>query len=65
MGYDAEINEFQVPMHHVNSEPSFRLCVQGLGGISPCDGPVAFNSQVTTFQHRIDYVIQGFSGQSE
>ena len=29
MGYAAEINEFQVPMHHVNSEPSFRLCVRG------------------------------------
>jgi hypothetical protein len=64
MGYEAEINEFQVPMHHVNSEPSFRLCVQGLGGISPCDGPAAFGSQVTSFQHRVDYVIQGFSGQS-
>ena len=65
MGYDAEINEFQVPMHHVNSEPSFRLCVQGLGGISPCDGPAAIGSQVTSFLHRVDYVIQGFSGQSE
>ena len=65
MGYDAEINEFQVPMHHVNSEPSFRLCVQGLGGFSPCDGPAAVGSQVTSFLHRSDYVIQGFSGQSE
>ena len=65
MGYIAEINEFLVPMHHINSEPSFRLCVQGLGGISPCDGPAAFGSQVTPFQHRVDYVIQGFSGQSE
>jgi hypothetical protein len=64
MGYLAEINEFQVPMHHVNSEPSFRLCVQGGFGLSPCDGPVSFGSEVTPFQHRIDYVIQGFSGQS-
>ena len=65
MGYDAEINEFQVPMHSIDSEPSFRLCVQGFGGFSPCDGAVAFNSQITPFQHRVDYVIQGFSGQSE
>ena len=66
MGYSSEINEFQVPMHHVNSEPSFRLCVQGLGGLAPCDGPIiSGTSQVTSFQHRIDYVIQGFSGQSE
>jgi len=65
MGYQSEINEFQVPMHHVNSEPSFRLCVQGGFGFSPCDGPLAGNSQVTSFQHRSDYVIQGFSGQSQ
>ena len=65
MGYVAEINEFQVPMHYVNSEPSFKLCVQGLGGLSPCEGFGAIGSQVTIFQHRSDYVIQGFSGQSE
>lgn len=65
MGYQSEINEFLVPMHHVNSEPSFRLCVQGGFGFSPCDGPLSGNSQVTSFQHRSDYVIQGFSGQSE
>ena len=29
MGYEPQSNEYQVPMHHVNSEPSFRLCVQG------------------------------------
>ena len=65
MGYAAEINEFQVPMHHVNSEPSFRLCVRGIG-LSPCDGPVEQigGSQITPFIHRSDYVIQGFSGQS-
>ena len=65
MGYDAEINEYQVPMHYVNSEPSFKLCIQGLGGLSPCEGFGAIGSQVTIFQHRSDYVIQGFSGQSE
>ena len=66
MGYEPESNEYQVPMHHVNSEPSFRLCVQGGFGLSPCDGPVGQvgGSQVTIFQHRVDYVIQGFSGQS-
>ena len=29
-----------------------------------CEGVVAFGSQITQFQHRSDYVIQGFSGQS-
>ncbi len=67
MGYEPVSNEYQVPMHHVNSEPSFRLCVQGGFGLSPCDGPIGQvgGSQVTIFQHRVDYVIQGFSGQSE
>ena len=67
MGYEAQSNEYQVPMHHVNSEPSFRLCVEGGFGFSPCDGPIGQvgGSQVTIFQHRVDYVIQGFSGQSQ
>lgn len=67
MGYIPEPNEFQVPMHAINSEPSFRLCIQGISGLSPCDGPVGAltGAQVTSFQHRSDYVIQGFSGQSQ
>ncbi|MBT5391019.1 MAG: M20/M25/M40 family metallo-hydrolase [Euryarchaeota archaeon] len=65
MGYAAEINEFQVPMHHVNSEPSFRLCVRGAFSLA-CEGVIiSGGSQITSFQHRVDYVIQGFSGQSE
>ena len=67
MGYIPESNEFQVPMHAINSEPSFRLCIQGISGLSPCDGPAGTltGAQVTSFQHRSDYVIQGFSGQSQ
>ena len=64
MGYTPQNNEFQVPMHHVNSEPSFRLCVRGAISLS-CEGLGAFGAQITPFQHRSDYVIQGFSGQSE
>jgi len=64
MGYTPQNNEFQVPMHHVNSEPSFRLCVRGAFSVS-CEGFGAFGAQITPFQHRSDYVIQGFSGQSE
>ena len=67
MGYEAQSYSYEVPMHHVNSEPSFRLCVQGSLGFSPCDGPIGQvgGSQVTIFQHRVDYVIQGLSGQSQ
>ena len=67
MGLSTQLNSFEVPMHKVNSEPSLRVCVQGSVGFgnTPCEGPTAFGSEVTEFQHRIDYVIQGFSGQSE
>ena len=65
MGLQTQLNSFEVPMHKVNAEPSLRICVQGLGGNSPCEGITAFGSVITEFQHRIDYVIQGFSGQSE
>ena len=64
MGMTSTLHSYQVPMHHVNAEPSLRICTQGLGGTSPCEGPFAFGSQVIQFQHRIDYVIQGFSGRS-
>jgi hypothetical protein len=67
MGLSTQLNSFEVPMHKVNSEPSLRVCVQGSVGFgnTPCEGPTAFGSEVTEFQHRSDYVIQGFSGQSE
>lgn len=67
MGLSTQLNSFDVPMHKVNSEPSLRLCVRGNVAFaeSPCEGPTAFGSEVTEFQHRVDYVIQGFSGQSE
>ena len=65
MGMSVTEHSYQVPMHHVNAEPSLRICIQGFGGNSPCEGPLAFGSQIEQFQHRIDYVIQGFSGRSE
>ena len=64
MGLTTTQHSYQVPMHHVNSEPSLRICVPGLNGLSVCEGFGDFNSQITQFQHRSDYVIQGFSGQS-
>ncbi|DAC47353.1 MAG TPA: M28 family peptidase [Candidatus Poseidoniales archaeon] len=68
MGMQTQLNSYEVPMHTVNSEPSLRICVQGnIGGLiqSPCEGPGSGGSDITEFQHRVDYVIQGFSGQSE
>ncbi|MEC8681947.1 MAG: M28 family peptidase [Candidatus Thermoplasmatota archaeon] len=65
MGMTATEHSYRVPMHHVNAEPSLRICIQGVGGNSPCEGPLAFGTQIIQFQHRVDYVIQGFSGFSE
>ena len=31
MGLTTTQHSYQVPMHHVNSEPSLRICVQGFG----------------------------------
>ena len=66
LGYQSTLHTYQVPMHSVNSEPSLRVCTPGTAGglgVVPCS-PADFGQQVTTFNHRMDYVIQGFSGQS-
>ena len=66
LGYQSTLHTYEVPMHSVNSEPSLRVCVPGaLGGIgvAPCS-PADAGQQITTFNHRMDYVIQGFSGES-
>ena len=65
MGMSTTLHSYQVPMHHVNAEPSLRICVPGLQGLSVCEGIGSFGSQIEQFQHRVDYVIQGFSGRSE
>ncbi len=62
MGYQTQMHSYPVDMFSVNSEPSLRMCLRGLGGNSPCEGPLSIGSQITEFEHRIDYVIQGYSG---
>ena len=64
LGYQATLHTYEVPMHSINSEPSLRVCEAGsLGSLVPCS-PGDVDQQITTFIHRSDYVIQGFSGQS-
>ena len=65
MGMSTQLNQYQVPMHHVNAEPSLEVCAPGFGGLCDEVGADLLGAQVTTFQHRIDYVIQGFSGTSQ
>ncbi len=65
LGYQATLHTYEVPMHSINSEPSLRVCEAGtIGnlGIVPCSP--ADDAQISTFIHRSDYVIQGFSGRS-
>lgn len=66
LGYQSTLHTYEVPMHSVNSEPSLRVCEPGTTGnfgIAPCS-PADVGQQITTFNHRMDYVIQGFSGES-
>jgi hypothetical protein len=65
MGMTTQLNQFQVPMHFVEAEPSLQVCIQGLGGVCDSFGSDFLGAEVTTFQHRVDYVIQGFSGRSQ
>ena len=67
LGYQSTLHTYEVPMHSVNSEPSLRVCEAGaspLGTFVPCS-PGDIGQQITTFNHRMDYVIQGFSGESQ
>ena len=66
LGYQSTLHTYEVPMHSVNSEPSLRVCTPGAAGgfgVAPCS-PADIGQQITTFNHRMDYVIQGFSGES-
>ena len=65
LGYQSTLHTYEVPMHSINSEPSLRVCAPGtIGGFgAPCS-PADVGQQITTFNHRMDYVIQGFSGES-
>ena len=66
LGMTTTLHSYEVEMHHVNAEPSVQVCTPG--DINPLPVPPCsasdFGSVAYTFEHRIDYVIQGFSGSS-
>ena len=64
MGYTPQMNSYPVDMFSVNSEPSLRMCPPGANPlVQPCGfGDVGAQGRIVEFQHRVDYVIQGFSG---
>ena len=66
-GMGATLESFDVPMFEVLSTPTLSVCNPGsLGGFAPCSGPdLAVGGAVTTFEHRSDFVLQGYSGTND
>lgn len=68
MGYEATLEEFDVDMFEIMSTPELGFCVPGnipiYSSAQPC-GFADLGKQETYFDHRIDYVIQGFSGSAD
>ncbi len=70
MGYSPQLNTYPVPMFAINSAPILSMCIPPVGGFF--GGPVtgaACNSgvgaQITTFEHRTQFVLQGYSGSAD
>ena len=70
MGYSPQLNTYPVPMFAINSAPIIAMCQPPAGGIF--GGPVTgascnsgVGAQVTTFEHRTDFVLQGYSGSAD
>ena len=66
MGIPSTLEEFSVPMFVMGNQFELSTCKPGdvgdlLGGFSPCSLADA-NREITEFEHREDYVIQGYSG---
>jgi hypothetical protein len=66
-GLSSTLEEFEVPMFEIQAEPRLYYCIPGTYpagvpvNIVPC-GPQDFNRVDKEFDHRIDFVIQGYSG---
>ena len=69
MAYSPQLNTYPVPMFAINSAPIIAMCQPPAGGLlgAPVTG-AACNSgigAVTTFEHRTDFVLQGYSGSAD
>ena len=64
LGMTTTLHSYEVEMHHVNAKPSLQVCTPGTNFLAQPCSPLDINSVAYTFEHRIDYVIQGFSGSS-
>ena len=68
MGIPATLEEFDVPMFVIGSDPELSLCTPGdigviIGGPTPCTA-ADVNREIVEFAHREDFVLQGYSGSS-
>jgi len=63
-GMSATIEEFDVPMFEIQSDPRIHYCTPGDYSPAPNLNPCGLDPEATRveFQHRIDFVIQGYSG---
>ncbi|MBP50641.1 MAG: hypothetical protein CMA68_00970 [Euryarchaeota archaeon] len=65
-GIPTTMDDFEVPMFVIGSEPSLSICIPGdignlIGGPTPCSS-ADVNRDITEFTHREEFVIQGYSG---
>ena len=68
MGIPSTLEEFDVPMFIIGSEPELSMCTPGdigdiFGGPTPCTA-ADINREIVEFAHREDFVLQGYSGSS-
>ena len=65
MGYSPQLNTYSVPMFAINSAPVIAMCIPTIGFLAGPSCDSGFGAQITTFEHRSDYVIQGYSGSAD
>ncbi|HIO94026.1 MAG TPA: M20/M25/M40 family metallo-hydrolase [Candidatus Poseidoniales archaeon] len=69
LGFSVQDESYDVPMFEIMSEPELSICIPGgtipiWSNIAPC-GIGDVGQQVTTFEHRTDFVLQGYSGSGD
>ena len=68
LGFSVQAETYDVPMFEILSEPELSICIPGgipiMNNIAPC-GVGDVGQQVTTFEHRTDFVLQGYSGSGD
>ena len=70
MGYSPQLNTYPVPMFAINGEPIVSMCIPPADGLfgAPVSGASCnsgLGAQVTSFNHRTDFVLQGYSGSAD